>query len=55
MIDGYAGGVIPESVYTYVADPVLASFAVAVIDLILIVGFIIIYPLLKGLLTLLIF
>lgn len=56
MINGYVGGIIPAQVMTYAADPVLAAFAIAVVDLILrIVGFIILYPLVKGLLTLIIF
>ncbi len=56
MINGYAGGIIPAQVMTYAADPVLAAFAIAVVDLILrITGFIILYPLVKGLLTLIIF
>lgn len=56
MANGYAGGIIPETVFTYAADPTLAAFAIAIIDLILrIIGFIILYPILKGLLTLIIF
>ena len=56
MINGYAGGVIPAMVFDYAADPTLAAFAIAIVDLILrIVGFIVIYPLIKGLLTLIIF
>ena len=54
--NGYAGGIIPTDVMTYAADPVLSAFAIAVIDLILrIIGFILLYPLIKGLLTLIIF
>lgn len=56
MANGYAGGIIPAQVMTFAADPVLAAFAIAVVDLILrIIGFIILYPLIKGLLTLIIF
>ena len=56
MINGYVGGMIPETVFTYASDPMLAAFAIAVVDLILrIVGFIVIYPMIKGLLTLIIF
>jgi hypothetical protein len=56
MINGYAGGVIPAMVFDYAADPTLAAFAIAIVDLILrIVGFIVIYPFIKGLLTLVIF
>ncbi len=56
MINGYAGGIIPAMVFDYAADPTLAAFAIAIVDLILrIVGFIVIYPLIKGLLTLIIF
>ena len=56
MANGYAGGIIPETVFTYAADPALAAFAIAIIDLILrIIGFIVLYPLIKGLLTLIIF
>ena len=55
-INGYVGGIIPETVFTYANDPMLAAFAIAVVDLILrIVGFIVIYPMIKGLLTLIIF
>ncbi len=56
MINGYAGGIIPAMVFDYAADPALAAFAIAIVDLILrIVGFILIYPFIKGLLTLIIF
>lgn len=56
LANSYAGGIIPADVMTYAADPVLAAFAIAVIDLVLrIIGFIILYPLIKGLLTLIIF
>ena len=48
-INGYVGGIIPETVFTYANDPMLAAFAIAVVDLILrIVGFIVIYPMIKG-------
>jgi hypothetical protein len=56
MANGYAGGIIPEQVMTFAADPVLAAFAIAVVDLILrIIGFIVLYPIIKCLLTLIIF
>ncbi|MDY0295185.1 MAG: hypothetical protein RBQ71_05185, partial [Acholeplasmataceae bacterium] len=56
MINGYAGGIIPAQVFEFAADATLAAFAIAVVDLILrIVGFILIYPMIKGLLTLIIF
>ncbi|MFA5526308.1 MAG: hypothetical protein WC992_05730 [Acholeplasmataceae bacterium] len=56
MIDSRFGNIIPAEVYTYLSDPELAGFAVALVDLILrIVGFIILYPFIKFLLTLIIF
>jgi hypothetical protein len=54
--NGYAGGVIPAEVFTFAEDPMLSAFAIAIVDLVLrIIGFIILFPLIKGILSLLIF
>ena len=57
QIEGLVGGgFVPDEVYAYLADPLIVAFAVALIDLVLrIIGFIVLYPLIKGLLTLIIF
>ncbi|MDI6452695.1 hypothetical protein [Peloplasma aerotolerans] len=55
-IQNMSGNIIPEDVVTYITDPALTGFIVAIIDLVLrIVGFFTLYPIIKGFFTLIIF
>lgn len=56
QIAGMANFQIPAAVEPYITDPALVPFAIAIIDLVLrIVAYIVLYPILKGLLTLVLF
>ncbi|MCD4826612.1 MAG: hypothetical protein K8Q99_02375 [Acholeplasmataceae bacterium] len=56
LVNGLTGGIIPADVITYLSEPQILGVATALIDLVIrIIGFIILYPILKFLLTLTIF
>jgi hypothetical protein len=55
-IQSMTGNIIPQDIVTYLVDPALTGFIVAIIDLVLrIVGFFSLYPIIKGFFTLIIF
>jgi hypothetical protein len=56
LINGFAGGVIPDDVITYLNEPQILGVAIAIIDLVIrIIAFIILYPILKFSITFTIF